>query len=109
MVSGVFAHAMGVLFRDPNMGEDAIYRAGGGTVSVAIRVIASNPDVAIGFGETEILTGTLRLQVQIADAPDLARGDQFDLRGEVWEVYADPHRDSVGMAWSVGVVPADAG
>ena len=95
-----FADAMGALVTDPNMGADALYRQGGASPAVPVRVLRSSPDrVGDSFG-TEILSATDILSVAIAVLPDLAVGDSFALAADLLTV-THAERDASGTAWRV--------
>ncbi|WP_420848242.1 head-tail joining protein [Prosthecomicrobium hirschii] len=43
---------MDALFADPNIGEDALWKAGGVGAGVAVRIIGKSPDRMSEFGES---------------------------------------------------------
>ncbi|WBV43516.1 hypothetical protein [Pseudoroseomonas cervicalis] len=72
-----FAAALGVLAANPNLGSDAVYRAGGTGPEVVLRVLRSSPDrVADAFGTT-LVQATDVLTVAVAALPAIAAGDSF--------------------------------
>lgn len=80
------------------MGEDAVYRAKGQGPGVTIRVIRSQPDEhAVIFGQALRIT-TVVLSVLVADAPDLAQADAFDLTDRRVLVI-DRKLDAEGTSW----------
>lgn len=95
-----FAQAAAAIHADPNIGEDALYRARGQGPGKPIRVVRSQPDEqAVVFGKA-IRTPTLTLRVLCADAPELAQSDAFDLVDR--RVLAiDRKLDDEGTSWIV--------
>ena len=61
--------AVDVLFGDPNLARDAIYRDQGTGDPVAIRVIARRPDQVFDFGNTRIHTETSLFDVRVFEVP----------------------------------------
>ncbi|MBX6747495.1 hypothetical protein CR162_16335 [Pseudoroseomonas rhizosphaerae] len=95
-----FDAAMAALAADPNLGTDAVYRAGGTGAPVALRVLRASPDrVADAFG-TGILQATDILSVAVAALPGLAAGDSFALGPDLLTV-THAERDASGTAWRV--------
>jgi hypothetical protein len=62
-----FGAAINTLFADPNLGSDAVYRAGGGDPGVPVRVIVRRPDHVGEFGETRIVAGTVMIDVRVSE------------------------------------------
>lgn len=95
-----FDAALAVLAADPNLGTNAVYRAGGTGAPVPLRVLRSSPDrVADGFG-TSILQATDILTVPLAALPTIEPGDSFTLGADVLTVDS-AERDAAGVAWRV--------
>jgi hypothetical protein len=95
-----FDAALAVLAADPNLGTDAIYRAGGTGAGVLLRVLRSSPDrVSDGFG-TGILQVTDILTVPLAALPAIEPGDSFTLGPDLLMVDS-AERDAAGIAWRV--------
>ena len=95
-----FATAATTLFRDPNIAVDAIYRPGGIGVGVPVRVILAAPDRLAQFGEGRFVTDTFGLDVAIAEAPDLAEGDTFEIEGTLYTIRSAPIRDADRLIWT---------
>lgn len=47
-----FASAIEARFADPNIGEDALWKAGGVGAGVAVRIIRKSPDRMAEFGDS---------------------------------------------------------
>lgn len=95
-----FAAAIDLLFEDPNMAVDALYRAGGEGSGTPVRVIRKAPDQLANFGDSRFVTDTLTLDVRVAEVPSLATGDTLEIAGELFEVRSEPVRDRERLVWS---------
>lgn len=102
----VFAAAVDALFADPNIATDATWRAGGLGVPVAIRIVLARPDDAIGFGAARLRSDTCRIDVRVADVPNLAGGDSIVIGGTTWIVQGAPQRDADRLVWRAEAVAA---
>lgn len=96
-----FSGAVDDLFADPNLARLAIWRAGGGGDGVAVRVIARRPDRVAEFGETRIHAETTTIDVRVAEASQVARGDLFEIDGDLYVVQGEPVRDAERLVWTV--------
>ena len=95
-----FAAAVATITADPNIGTDAVYRAGGIGAPVPLRVARSAPDrLGEAFG-TSIVQATDVLLVAVADVADPAAGDRFVLGPDTLTVQ-HAEREAAGMAWRV--------
>ncbi len=101
-----FGIAMDVLFADPNLARDAVWRADGTGPPVAVRIMLRQPDRVGSFGETRLLAETAVLDIRLADAPALASGDVFEIGGETFMVQGEPVRDSERLVWTAELRPA---
>lgn len=95
-----FAAAIDVLFEDPNIGIDAIYRAGGEGTGTPVRVIRKAPDQMTNFAESRFVTDTFVIDLRVAEVPGLAVGDTIEINGETFEVRSEPMRDPERLVWS---------
>lgn len=95
-----FAAAIDLLFEDPNMAVDALYRAGGAGSGTPVRVIRKAPDQLANFGDSRFVTDTLTLDVRVSEVPGLAVGDTLEINGETFEVRSEPVRDRERLVWS---------
>jgi hypothetical protein len=95
-----FDAALAVLTADPNLGSEAIYRAGGNGPPIALRILRASPDrLGDAFG-TALLQATDVLTVPIAVLPLVEAGDTFVLSDELLTV-THAERDAAGVAWRV--------
>jgi hypothetical protein len=101
MVETVFTAAIDALFADPNLGLDAVYRAGGADPAVRVRVILRRPDRVGEFGETRIVTETLLIDVRVGELADPAEGDTFDIDGDAYVFQGEPVRDAERLIWTI--------
>lgn len=97
----VFDTALTALLDDANLGVDVAYRQGGVAAPILLRAILSRPDLDAGFGETRVRAGSMRLHLRIADAPDLAAGDTFQVGSDVYVAFEAPERDTLRLSWNV--------
>jgi len=106
MVATVFTAAIDALFVDPNLGVDAVYRAGGADPGVPVRVIVRRPDRVGEFGETRIVAETLIIDVRVSAVATPAEGDTFDLDDTVYVIQGKPMRDPEQIVWTIEARPA---
>ena len=93
------AAAFDMLFGDPNVGKEAVYTPAGGS-AVPVRIVLRRPDRVLEFGETRLHAVSVLLDIRIADAPDLAEGDGFQIDGEIFLVQGEPLRDAERLIWT---------
>lgn len=96
----VFTAAIDALFADPNLGLDAVYRAGGADPGVPVRVIVRQPDRVGTFGEARIVAATLIIDVRVGELADPAEGDTLDIGGAVFVIQGEPFRDAERLVWT---------
>ncbi|MCQ4162905.1 hypothetical protein NON00_23675 [Roseomonas sp. GC11] len=85
---------------DPNLGSEALYRAGGSGPEIALRVLRASPDrLADAFGTT-LVQATDILIVAMAVLPVIEPGDSFTLGTDTLMVQ-QAERDAAGLAWRV--------
>lgn len=94
-----FATATAALFRDRNLGQDALWRSGGAGVPVDVRVMLRRPDVVTGFGESRFVTDNVMIDVECAALGSLGPGDTFEIGGVIYEVRGEPLRDTLRHVW----------
>jgi hypothetical protein len=96
----VFATAIDALFADPNLGRDAVYRAGGADPGIPVRAILRRPDQIGTFGETRLATETLVIEVRVNDVAAPGEGDTIELDGTVYVLQGEPIRDAERLVWT---------
>ena len=97
--------AVDVLFGDPNLSRDAIYRVQGTGDPIAIRVIARSPDQVFDFGNAQIHTETSLFDVRISEVPGPRAGDTLEIDNETFVVQGEPVRDSERLIWTLDTRP----
>lgn len=105
MVETVFTAAIDALFADPNLGLDAVYRAGGSDPGVPVRVIVRRPDRVGEFGETRIVTETMLIDVRVGEVAAPAEGDTIELDGTVYVIQGEPIRDAERLVGTIEARP----
>ena len=101
-----FAAALDALFADPNLGVDAVFRAGGAGPGVPIRVIVRQPDRIGTFGETRIAAATTTVDLRVAEVAAPAAGDTIEVDGTVYTIQGEPVRDAARLLWTAELRPA---
>lgn len=95
-----FAAAIDAIFRDANVAEDAVWRAGGAGDGVTVRVVRKSPDRIVGFGDSRAILPSVLIDVRRSDVAAPAVGDTVEIAGDVFEVIAAPVVDSLGLVWT---------
>ena len=98
-----FHVAAAAMFRDRNMAVDALYRPGGVDPAQALRVLRTAPDQVASYGDARLVSDSTVIWVRIADVAVLARGDSFEIGGELLAVQGDPVRDAEQLVWTAEV------
>lgn len=94
-----FAAALDALFADQNLSVAAIWRPGGTGAGAPVRVVRLSPDRITSFGESRFVTDAVHLEIRVAEAPTLARGDVIEIFGESFEIIGGPLRDRERLLW----------
>jgi len=102
----IFAVAIDALFADPNLGVDAVYRAGGADPAVPVRVILRRPDRVGAFGDARIVAETTVFDLRVAEVATPAEGDTLEVSGATYVVQGEPLRDAERLVWSIEARPA---
>ena len=103
-----FTDAVDLLFRDPNIGRDALYHPGGSGKGFPVRVIAKRPDEIVGFDETRIHAATTLFDVRVSEVAEPRPGDRLSVDGEDYLVQGEPMRDTERLIWTLEAYPAGA-
>jgi hypothetical protein len=99
-MQAAFGAAIDAIFRDANVAEDAIWRAGGIGDGIVVRVIRKSPDEVVGFGSGRAVMATVLIDVRVSDAASPASGDTAEIDGGVFEIIGTPVRDGLGLVWT---------
>ena len=95
----IFSDAVDALFADPGLAEDALWSAGGIGAGIAVCVIRKTPDEVIGFGSSRAILRAVIIAVRRSEVAALASGDTVEIDGTVFDIIAEPRRDSLGLVW----------
>ena len=101
-----FAAATDVLFADPHLARDAVYRPGGDGDGIPVRVMLRRPDRIESFGETRLASSTTMLDVRATEVAAPVAGDTIELDGRTVVVQGTPLLDAEGLVWTVDTRPA---
>jgi hypothetical protein len=96
-VTDAFIAAIDALFADPNIGEDALWKAGGGGPGVAVRIIRKSPDRLAEFGESRAVLPTLAFDIRRSQAASIADGDLIVIDAETFKIIGEPMGDALGL------------
>lgn len=106
-MQAAFAAAIDAIFRDANVAEDALWRAGGAGGGTAVRVIRKSPEEVVGFGDSRAVLPTLLIDVRRSDVSQPASGDTVEIGTAVFDIIGTPVLDSLGLVWTCEAVPRD--
>jgi hypothetical protein len=101
-----FAAATDVLFADPHLARDAVYRPGGVGDGIPVRVMLRRPDRIEGFGEARIASSTTVLDVRISEIAEPVAGDKLALDGRTVVVQGTPIIDAEGLVYTLDTRPS---
>jgi hypothetical protein len=99
-MQAAFGAAIDAIFRDANVAEDAIWRAGGVGDGVAVRIIRKSPDEVVGFGSSRTVMATVLIDVRVSEVASPASGDTAEIDGDVFEIIGTPAGDGLGLVWT---------
>jgi hypothetical protein len=102
----VLAAAIDLLFTDPMLARDAVYRQGDAGQGVPIRIVLVRPDRVGSFGETRIAAATATLEVRRSEVAAPAVGDSFEVDGDRLLVLGEPLADAERLVWIIEARPA---
>lgn len=92
-----FTSAIDALFADPNIGEDALWKAGGVGAGVAVRIIRKSPDRMAEFGESRAVLPTVGIDVRRSQAVAITEGDLIVVGAETYRIIGEPTGDSLRL------------
>ena len=99
-----FPLAVDVLFGNPHLVQQAIYRPAAGD-AFAIRIIARRADAITDFGDARLWSGTTRLDLRVAEVPNPRPNDRIEIDGEAFLIQGEPVRDRERLVWTVDLRP----
>jgi hypothetical protein len=92
-----FVAAIDALFADPNIGEDALWKAGGLGAGVSVRIIRKSPDRMAEFGESRAVLSTVGIDIRRSQAATISEGDLIVTSAETFKIIGEPIGDSLGL------------
>ncbi|MBI2718135.1 MAG: hypothetical protein HY245_11875 [Rhizobiales bacterium] len=95
----IFAAAIDALFADPHLAEAALWRAGGLGSGVHVQVIRKMPDEIVSFGSSRAILPTVIIAMRGSEVAAPASGDTVQVGATVFDIIAQPRRDSLGLVW----------
>ena len=99
----VFAEAVDLLFADPNIGRDAMWRSGGVGTGVTVRIVFRAPDAVANFGGGRFVAQSRFIDVRLSEVPSLEPGDTFEIGSATYAVLGEPLADDDNVIWSAEV------
>jgi hypothetical protein len=106
-MQAAFGAAIDAIFRDANVAEDAIWRAGGLGNGIAVRVIRKSPDEVVGFGSGRAVMATVLIDVRVSEVASPASGDTTEIDGDLFDIIGTLVRDGLGLVWICEASPRD--
>lgn len=100
-----FSAACDVLFEDVNLAVDAQWWSALGGPPVACRIILARPDQMTGFGEAQIVSDTVRLDMRVSEIAAPADGDWIVIGSERYVLQGEPRRDRLRLVWQCQATP----
>jgi hypothetical protein len=101
-----FAATTDVLFADPHLARDAVYRPAGAGDGIPVRVMLRRPDRIESFGETRLASSTTMLDLRVSEIAVPVAGDTLEVDGRTVVVQGTPLLDAEGLVWSLDTRPA---
>jgi hypothetical protein len=96
-VIDAFASAIDALFGDPNIGEDALWKAGGVGAGVAVRIIRKSPDRMAEFGDSRAVLPTVGIDIRRSQAATITEGDLIMIGAATFKIISEPIGDALGL------------
>ena len=100
-----FTAAIGALFEDANLAVDATWWSALGGPPILCRIILARPDVMNTFGEAQIVSDTVRLDVRVSEMASPARDDRVQVGTEIFTLQGEPRRDRLRLVWQCEATP----
>ena len=92
-----FASVVDALFADPNIDEDALWKAGGIGVGVAVSIIRKSPDRMAEFGDSRAVLPTVGMDIRRSQAATITEGDLILIGAETYRIIGEPMGDALGF------------
>ncbi len=101
-----FEAAVDALFADPNIGEDALWKAGGSGAGAAVRIIRKSPDRVAEFGESRAVMPTICIDIRRSQAATITEGDLIVIGPETYRIIGEPMGDALELVLACEAVKA---
>ncbi len=92
-----FVAATDALFSDPNLGEHALWKAGGVGAGVAVRIIRKSPDRMAEFGDSRAVLPTVGIDIRRSQSATITEGDLIMIGAETFKIIGEPMGDALGL------------
>lgn len=106
MTMSAFTSAIDALFADPNIGEDALWKAGGVGAGVAVRIIRKSPDRIAEFGTSRAVLSTVGIDIRRSQAATITEGDLILIGAETYRIIGEPMGDALGLVLACEAISA---
>lgn len=100
-----FSAALDAIFADPNLAADATWRSARGGPLLPCRVILARPDSLSTFGDAQIVSDTVRLDVRSGEIAAPCNGDRVQVGSEIFTLQGEPRRDRLRLVWQCEARP----
>ena len=101
----VFDLAMNALFNDPNLGVDAVWRAGGAGDGLPVRIILKRPQEIVGYRDSRFELPATLVDVRLSEVTP-AKGDTVTIgAGPALEIIGLADIDSGGLVRTCEAAP----
>lgn len=74
--------AVDAIFSDPNLTQDAVWRAAGSAPGVPVRIRRRSPAAVVGVGDNRFDLDAMLIDVRLSEVAAPAESDEVDLLGE---------------------------
>jgi len=97
MTMSAFASAIDALFADPNIGEDALWKASGVGAGLAVRIIWKSSDRVAEFGDSRAVLPTVGIDIRRSQSATITEGDLILIGAETYRIIGEPMGDALGL------------
>jgi hypothetical protein len=77
--------------------KNALWRAGGVGLGVAVRIIRKSPDRMAEFGESRAVLPTVGIDIRRSQAATITEGDLIVIGAETLKIIGEPMGDALGI------------
>jgi hypothetical protein len=100
-VTDAFASAIDALFADPNIGEDALWKAGGVGAGVAVRIIRKSPEGLSESADSRAVLPTVSIDIRRSQAATITEGDLILIDADTYRIISESMGDALGLVLKV--------